>query len=63
VAVNGQQAGPFGVAQLQQMLLQGQFGAQSLVWTQGMGAWAAAATVADLATLFAAAPPPIPPSV
>ena len=60
VAVNGQQTGPFAMPQLQQMIMQGQFTRQSMVWSQGMAAWAAAETVAELAPLFGAVPPPIP---
>ncbi|MDR3250847.1 MAG: SPFH domain-containing protein [Tannerella sp.] len=62
MAVNGQQSGPFGISQLQQMLLQGQFTRQSLVWAQGMAAWSAAETVGELSQLFGAVPPPPPPA-
>jgi membrane protease subunit (stomatin/prohibitin family) len=61
VAVNGQTTGPFGTAQLQQMLAAGQFGRDSMVWSQGMAGWAKAADVPALASLFAAMPPPPPP--
>lgn len=61
VAHNGQQQGPFGVAQLQQMAMQGQLKPETLVWTQGMAGWAAASTVQELATIFAQTPPPLPP--
>lgn len=65
VAVNGQQAGPFNMQQLQQMCQIGQLTAQSLVWKQGMSSWAAANTVPELVSLFAppipgATPPPTP---
>jgi hypothetical protein len=59
VAVNGAQTGPFSIAQLQSMAQSGQLNRSSLVWTQGMSAWLAAETQADLASLFAAIPPPI----
>jgi hypothetical protein len=61
VAVNGQQTGPFSVPELQQKAVQGQLTAQSLVWAQGMAAWATASSVAELSQLFVAVPPPIPP--
>ena len=62
VAINGAQQGPFALMQLQQLVQQGQLTATTLVWTQGMPAWAAANTVPALASLFAGAtPPPIPP--
>ncbi len=62
VAVNGQQSGPFDMAVLQQMLQSGQFSRESLVWKQGMASWIAAGQVPELNALFAAAPPPLPPS-
>src|SRR5699024_12485859 len=36
VAINGQATGPFNVATLKQMLNQGQFSSESLVWKEGM---------------------------
>ncbi len=63
VAVNGQQTGPFGIPQLQQMIVQGQFNLQSLVWTQGMQSWEAAGSVVELSRLFGAVPPPPPPPI
>jgi membrane protease subunit (stomatin/prohibitin family) len=62
VAVNGQTTGPFNLQQLAQMAASGQFAAQSMVWKQGMAAWAAAGTVQELAQIFAQAAPPPPPS-
>jgi membrane protease subunit (stomatin/prohibitin family) len=60
VAVNGQQAGPFDMAVLQQMALSGQLNRDSLVWKQGMAAWSAASTVTELSAVFGSVPPPIP---
>lgn len=63
VAVNGQQSGPFNMQQLQQLVQQGQINAQTMVWKQGMAAWAAAGSVDELAQLFmVATPPPMPPT-
>jgi membrane protease subunit (stomatin/prohibitin family) len=59
VVVNGAQQGPFPVAQLQQMVQQGQLTPDTLVWTAGMSAWATANTVPSLASLFGAVPPPL----
>jgi len=59
--LNGQQAGPFGVQQLQQMIQNGQITRETLVWKQGMTGWTAAGQVSDLASLFASVPPPLPP--
>ena len=61
VAINGQQYGPYNMQQMQQMAQSGQINAQTLVWTQGMPQWAAAGSVAELAQLFMATPPPMPP--
>ncbi|MBC8111889.1 MAG: SPFH domain-containing protein [Verrucomicrobia bacterium] len=60
VAVNGQQSGPFDAIALQQMLKQGSFTKESLVWKQGMAAWTAAGQVPELHNFFGATPPPIP---
>ncbi len=63
VSINGQQAGPFDMPTLQQMVAQGQLNRQSYVWKQGMANWAAAGQVPELAGLFGPpiAPPPPPP--
>lgn len=61
VANNGQQAGPFNMQQLQQMVQAGQLTPQTYVWKQGMPQWEFAGNVPELAPLFAApTPPPIP---
>lgn len=60
LAVNGQQAGPFGWAQLQQLVQQGQLTQQTFVWTQGMANWTPAGQVAELAPLFQGAAPAMP---
>lgn len=39
LAVNGQQTGPYTVAQIQQMLSQGSITVESLVWRSGMMDW------------------------
>ena len=64
LAINGAQQGPFNLTQLQQMAQTGQLAPSTLVWTQGMPAWAAASTVPALANLFLSnTPPPIPPTM
>lgn len=62
VAMNGQQAGPFEAPALQQMVMSGQLTRETLVWKQGMASWAAAGTLAELAPVFGAVPPPMPPA-
>ena len=59
VAVGGVQQGPFPVSQLQQMIQQGQLNSDTLVWTDGMQAWAAANSVQELSQLFGEVPPPL----
>ncbi len=61
IAVNRQQQGPLTIASLQQLLQQGTFSRDSLVWKQGMSAWIKAGEVAELASLFGVVPPPLPP--
>lgn len=61
VAINGQQQGPFELAQLAQMAAAGQLKRDSLVWTQGMANWTPAEQVQALQGVFASVPPPLPP--
>ena len=61
VAVGGQTLGPFGLAQIQQMVARGQFDASTLVWAAGMADWQPAGQVPALATALAAPPTPPPP--
>ena len=61
VEMGGQSSGPFSVDQIRAGVANGQVNAQTLVWTEGMAAWSAAATVPALAPLFST-PPPMPPS-
>lgn len=66
IAVGGQQYGPFNMDACKQMAVNGQLTPQSMVWMEGMPAWAAASTVPALQALFAppASPsmPPLPPT-
>jgi len=60
VAENGQQTGPFSVEQIAGMVQAGRYTKETLVWRQGMAQWQRAAAVPEMATLFAAVPPPLP---
>ena len=64
--VNGQQTGGQTVSMIQQLILQGSVNRDTLVWTQGMANWVAAAQVPTLAGLFMTPPPiatpPVPPT-
>ncbi|MBI5494510.1 MAG: SPFH domain-containing protein [Deltaproteobacteria bacterium] len=63
--INGQNVGPLTLEVARQFAQMGQIRADSLCWTQGMGAWQPAAQVPALASLFGGAggPPPLPPSM
>ena len=63
VAINGQQYGPYNMQQMQQLAQSGQIDASVLVWAQGMPQWVAAGSVPELAQLFMATPPPMPPTL
>lgn len=52
LAIDGKQYGPFTVEQLRPFVPTGQITAQTLVWCQGMSAWAPAGTRPDIAPLF-----------
>lgn len=61
-AIGGAQAGPFDLASLGAKVSAGELARDTLVWKQGMAGWVAASEVAELGSLFAAVPPPLPPS-
>jgi len=61
IAVQGQQQGPFTVEALRPCVQDGRLMRQTLVWKQGMAQWTPAEEVQDLASLFGAVPPPLPP--
>lgn len=52
VSVDGQEAGPFTIAELQQFVATGEFHPQVYVWTEGMPQWELACDVPELANLF-----------
>lgn len=60
-AINGQQAGPFDINQINTMISQNQITKESLAWKEGMPNWTAVSQIAELNNLFGAVPPPIPP--
>jgi membrane protease subunit (stomatin/prohibitin family) len=61
--INGQQAGPYDSAAVQQLIRQQVITGDTLVWKQGMAQWAKANTVPEVATLFATQVPPPPPVI
>lgn len=60
VSVNGQNAGPFNLQQLQQLVQNGQLTRNTYVWKNGMQNWELAGSVQELSMLFGAVPPPPP---
>jgi hypothetical protein len=62
IALNGAQAGPFDLETLRARVRDGSLTRATLVWKQGMPNWSPAESVAELQQLFAAMPPPLPPS-
>ena len=63
IVLNGQQAGPFSMAELTQLVSNSQLTKETHVWKAGMGNWEKAESVPDLSMLFAHVPPPIPPII
>lgn len=61
ISINGQQAGPYNMAQIQQMVQAGQINQQTYVWKQGYANWLWASQAPEIASLFGATPPPPPP--
>jgi len=60
ISFNGQQSGPFNIAQLKQFAQSGQFTKNHHVWKEGMAGWELASIVSELATIFSVVPPPPP---
>jgi membrane protease subunit (stomatin/prohibitin family) len=61
VAIGGVQAGPFDAGMLAAKVREGALGRETLVWRQGLSAWAAAGTLPELEALLGSVPPPLPP--
>ncbi|MFN8258046.1 MAG: SPFH domain-containing protein [Bacteroidales bacterium] len=61
VSIGGQQAGPFDLNTIKQMIAQNQVTRETYVWKEGMANWLAAGQVPEVALLFGAVPPPPPP--
>jgi membrane protease subunit (stomatin/prohibitin family) len=61
IAVNNQQVGPLPVAELPARIASGELTRETLVWREGMPSWVPASTVPEVAQLFGAVPPPLPP--
>jgi len=60
IGVNGKQEGPFDLNALQQMITNGAWNGDTMVWSQGMAAWTKASEVEALKPLLGSVPPPLP---
>ena len=63
IAINGQQQGPFDVNTIINYIRNGQLTAETMIWKQGMPAWAKISTLMEFSQLFNACPPPVPPTL
>jgi membrane protease subunit (stomatin/prohibitin family) len=62
MALEGKQAGPFDLPELEAKVKEGKLTRTTLVWKPGMANWAQAGSVQDLAKVLEASPPPLPPA-
>jgi len=60
LAIDGKQAGPFDMTALANQVANGALTRKTLVWKAGFSNWVAAESVAELQSLFAHLPPPLP---
>lgn len=60
VVVNGQQQGPYDANAILNYINSKSIAGDTLMWKQGMAAWAKASTFEEFTNSFAACPPPIP---
>lgn len=56
VMLNGQEQGPYNLAQLKPMIQNGQLSRNTMVWQQGMSGWSEAELVPEINELFKAVP-------
>ena len=61
IAIGGQQYGPYNIDMCKQMVQSGRLTPQSMVWMEGMPAWAPASQVSTIQILFAPVTPVMPP--
>ena len=60
VAIDGQQAGPYNLAQLGDLVEKQILNRESLVWKKGLAEWVLAGNQLDLQSLWTLMPPPLP---
>jgi membrane protease subunit (stomatin/prohibitin family) len=59
VVKDGTANGPHSLADIRTMVANKQIGKETMIWTKGMAAWAAAGSVDEVANLFNDQPPPL----
>ena len=57
LAIDGDELGPYDMAEMKSMVPTGELTRETLVWKEGMADWAAADTVPGLRTIFSSVPP------
>ncbi len=60
--IGGQQAGPYAPEHLGAEIAAGRVTPDTVVWRQGMANWTKASEVPEVAAMFGAGPPPLPPT-
>lgn len=55
--LHGQQAGPYDINEIQQLVVSKTITSQTLAWKAGMSSWAACSSIPELASLFKTPPP------
>lgn len=60
VAVNGQQQGPYDINSIMNFIANRSIAPDTLLWKQGMPAWAQASSFVEFANAFNSCPPPLP---
>ncbi|NOR81755.1 MAG: DUF4339 domain-containing protein, partial [Methyloprofundus sp.] len=60
VAINGQQSGPFSLAELESKIKAATIDKETLIWNQSLVEWTKANKVVELASSFPMMPPPLP---
>lgn len=61
MGIGGQTVGPLTANAIRSKIADGAVTPSTLVWSEGMAAWAEASTIPDLSRMFGAIPPPLPP--
>ncbi|WP_460496519.1 SPFH domain-containing protein [Glycomyces tarimensis] len=61
LGLGGSQAGPFDEAALRQKAATGELTRETLAWKAGQASWLPAGQIPELASVFGATPPPLPP--